>query len=145
MKNVIGFTVGRLSRAGQIVNPQQGGKPFLAFTLELDEVAYGDKKFRPKVECKCYQRDMDALVSQLSIGTLVSMQGEVRGEKREYQGKTYVNTTITGQCSVIEALRSTQGLANEVSKANESPAARFQTKAPALPKDDDDDDEKLPF
>lgn len=100
MNSIVGFAVGKVSKRGEKIS-RDGKKPFAACGIKLTREWQG-KEFYDTVKLITY-RDVDDIVPRLTVGTWVSVNGDVGIEKWEYNGKPCACNKIVGTISVLGA------------------------------------------
>lgn len=92
MSNAIAFH-GRLTKDAE-VQATQSGKTLCKFTVASD-VGFGDNKSTNFFDVVIFgKRAEGGLPQYLKKGTSVFISGELKIERREYEGKTYTNVTV---------------------------------------------------
>ena len=95
------FIVGRIKRAGQMIAGKDGGKSFLAATVEVVRSS-GGRDFTDYYSVNCYSKDSESLVPALVEGVMVVAQG-IPGINtyQSKDGKTKANMKIIGQITPL--------------------------------------------
>jgi single-stranded DNA-binding protein len=130
---ITGTAIGRIGRAGKIVNPGNGKKPFLATTI-ISTRHFNGNSFDTYCDVLVYGKDIDQLVHQATEGALACASGEVSATHYTKGDKTYSNPKIVGQLEILS------GGAPKAAPAAERPA---RTTKPATTSPIDDED--VPF
>lgn len=88
------FVVGRIKRAAQVVGGKNGGKEFMACTVEVVRES-GGKSYTDYYSVNCYRFDA-ALVDSITEGVMAVAEGIPGVNQYESQGKHRANVKIIG-------------------------------------------------
>ena len=88
-------TAGRVWKAGRVVTPENGTKPFVSCIIELQRRHYQDKSYAQRVELRVYTKEPDDLAARLTEGALVLASGSGDAYLMEVNGKHYANLRVT--------------------------------------------------
>jgi single-stranded DNA-binding protein len=129
---ISGIVIGRIARAGKIVNPGNGKKPFLATTV-VSTRHYNGNSFDTYCDVLVYGKDIDQLVHQATEGALACASGELSANGYAKEGKNYANPKIVGQLEILSG-----GAPKAAPAVGERPARTTTKPATTSPIDDED-------
>lgn len=77
---------------------KQSGKVGLELTLCLDQIKLSDgRTFQQRIQVLSYQRNADAILNDLVIGTRIHVWGDIDAKVEGVGGKTYASPRIIGE------------------------------------------------